>query len=251
MAKILMATISGSYIAGDKQTESYDNVTGYLPFLDMELHGTDKISKADQMIIKRYARIWIGQTKKLNPLTGEESDEPKYKRVGRVREVFIDSIEEIDGKKLSYVGKSIMDMNFEELQDLAAAKDLSAIPFYKSGSLTLARRIAFSEYAIKVLDLDQKSYDYKLEGFSPSRFAPIVADSIIRLHGVVPPSLDETIDREMLREELARDNPKAPAGGSRLTIEQLRQVAKAKGVEFTPKTAYDTLYKKCYPDAAA
>lgn len=247
MAKILQATISGSFVAGDKQTESFDNVTGFLPNLDMELRGTDKISKADQMIIKRYARIWIGKETK-------DDDTPKYKRVARVREVFIDSIEAGDGddEQLSYVGKNIMEMTFEELQDLAAAKDLSAIPFYKQGSLTLARRIAFSEYAIKVLELDPKAYDYKLDGFSPARFAPIIADDVIRLSGDVPPSLEESIDREALREELARETPaRAGIDGSRMSIEQLRKVAQSKGVEFTSKTSYDTLYKKCYPVAAA
>ncbi len=206
MKKVLKATISGSFIAGDKDTESYDNVTGFLPALDED--------KASQMIIKRYARIWIGQAQ-------NEDGSPKYKRVGR--------------------------MNYEELQDLAAAKDLISVPLYKTGSLTLARRIAFSAYAIEVLDKPKKQYDYRVEGFRPAAFQPIIADGAIRRSYDANAPLEESIDREMMREELGDT---ATSVNSRLTMEQLKNLAKAKGVEFGPKIGYDALYRKCYPNAA-
>ncbi len=57
----LLVTISGSFKAADKDLESFDGVTGIIPRLSTEPTADNNQSKADQMVIKRYARIWIGQ----------------------------------------------------------------------------------------------------------------------------------------------------------------------------------------------
>lgn len=252
-AKLYKATISGSFKASDGDIESYDRVTGYIPAIDDD--------KAQQMIIKRYARIWIGQVNKKDS-NGKEIDEPKYKRVQRVREVFIDSIDDADGKSLSYVGKDIMEMNFEELQDLAAAKDLIAIPLYKTGSLVNARRIAFCEYANKIhgwtepvlnpktKKMEQKPLDWRRQGFNPSKFPQIVVDGTLRRDGFEPDDVESSIETEAL---LMKHGNAAPptSGDSRLTIEQLKTIAKAKNIPFNASIGYDTLYKKIYGDTKA
>lgn len=256
---LLKATISGSFKAADGEVESYDRVTGYLPGLDDD--------KAQQQIIKRYAFIWIGQTMKKDS-KGKPSDEPKYKRVQRVREVFIDSIEEVEegdenfGKQLSYVGKDIMEMNFEELQDLAAAKDLISIPKYKTGSLVNARRIAFAEYANKVLGWtedvldprtgkkEKKPLDWRQAGFNPAKFPVIKADGRIRRDGFEAADIEESIETENL--VMKHGNAAPPLDGdSRLSIEQLKLIAKAKNIPFNANIGYDALYKKLYPATAA
>lgn len=244
--KLLKVTISGSFVAGDKEIESFTAVTGLMPALNTEVpqNGVDVISKAEQMINKRYARIWIGQAV-------DDAGKPIYKRVGRVREVFVDSIEDEDDKQLSYVGMSIMDMNFEELQDLAAAKDLIGVPFHKTGSLTQARRVAFSEYAIHVLGLDKDKYDWRQNGFNPSRFAPIIADDKIMERGGEVQDVEESIDRDMLREEIKRVPGAKSTAESPLTLDQLKAVAKAKGIEFNDRIGFDALYKRVYPGKAA
>lgn len=244
MVNTLKVTISGSFRAGDKDIESYEGVKGIIPALDED--------KANQMIIKRYARIWIGQATK----TVNGAEEPKYKRVQKVREVFIDSIEENDENPdavLSYIGKNIMEMNFEELQDLASAKDLSAVPLYKTGSLTHARRVAFSEYAIKVLGYDEtepktkvKVYDFRATGFNPAKFPSIHADGEIRRSGEHVADIEETIDRERLALQ-----GKAPAvvpdtSKSRLNLDQLKAIADGKNIKYHASIGYDALYKKIY-----
>lgn len=249
MTNLLEVTISGSFVASDGDIESYDKVTGIIPALDPD--------KAQQMVIRRYARIWITQA--TNPKTGEA----RYKRVQRLREVFIDSIEDstlLEGKTLSYVGKDIMDMNYEELQDLAAAKDLAAVPLYKTGSLMQARRVAFAEYASKVLGLTEPNergiegpIDWRKEGFNPAKYQPIIADGSIRRSGDVPMNIEESIDRELLNA-----NTRKPAGKkdesampSRLTIDQLKSIAQTKNIQYHPNIGYDALYKRIYANEAA
>lgn len=256
---LLKATISGSFKASDGEIESYDRVTGYLP----PLHD----DKAQQMITKRYASIWIGATPKRDR-EGNVLDELKYKRVQRVREVFVDSIDDLEpedenyGKQLSYIGKDIMEMNYEELQDLAAAKDLIAVPLYKKGSLVNARRIAFVEYANKVLGwtdpkIDPKTgkasgtqpLDWRQAGFNPNKYPQIIADGRIRRDSFEAADIEESIETEAL---LMKHGNAAPplTGESRLTIDQLKQIAKAKNISFNEGTSYDALYKKLYPKAA-
>ncbi len=259
---ILKAMISGSFKAGDGEVESFDKVTGYLPALSDE--------KAQQMIIKRYAKIWIGNVMRRDR-EGNETDEPKYKRVQRVREVFIDSIDEVGqddpqyGETLSYVGKDIMEMSYEELQDLAAAKDLISVPLYKVGSLVNARRIAFCEYANKVLGWtetvevpdpaggkprkQEKPLDWRRAGFNPAKFPTIKADGKIRLDDFEPSDIEDSIDTEAL---MIKHDKVAPAkeGESRLTLDQLKSIAKAKNISFHPNIGYETLYTKVYPKAA-
>lgn len=245
MTKVLKATISGSFKASDGEIESFDRVVGYLPALDD--------AKAQQMIIKRYAMIWVSQTMKKDA-RGNDIEEPKYKRVDRIRQVFVDEVIDEEGKQLSYVGKAIMDMNFEELQDLASAKDLAAIPLYKKTSLQQARRIAFAEYASKVLDwkdtvqegkkIKEVPVDWRSSGFNPSKYPVIIADAEIRRSGEHIADIEESIDREnLVMQGKAVNTPAAP---SRLTIDHLKAIAKDKGIEFSANIGYDTLYKRIY-----
>lgn len=244
-SKTLKVTISGSYVSANRDIESFENVTGIIPRLDED--------KANQMVIRRYAKIWVQQAKK-------PDGEKLYKAMQRVRQVFIDSIDDNDDApdaELSYVGKNIMEMNFEELQDFASANDLAGVPLYKTGGLTHARRVAFSEYAIKVLELeeylvtdkDQKQnlYDYRVMGFSPNRFEKIIADDQIRRQGGGVASIEETIDREALS---LQGKAKAPTQdvhkGSKLTMEQLKAIATQRSVNFNKGISYDALYAKIY-----
>lgn len=238
MKNVLRATISGSFKASDGQIESFEKVTGVIPGLDDD--------KAEQMIIKRYAPIWVGQA-----LDGD--DEPKYKRVQRIRQVFIDSVEEdedLAGKTLSYVGKEIMEMNYEELQDLAAANDLAAVPLYKTGSLTHARRVAFAEYASHVLGWTEPNakgiegpIDWRKEGYNPAKYEKIKADGEIRRSGDAPADIEESIDREAL---VLKGKAKVTDTGSRLTLAQLKAIADTKKIPYNANIGYDALHKKIY-----
>jgi len=249
MSKTIKVTISGSYRSANRQIESFDGVVGYMPNLDED--------KATQMAIKRYARIWV--SKELN-----KDGDPKYKHISNIRQVFVDSIEDNEEKPnavLSYVGKDIMEMNFEELQDLAAANDLNGIPLYKTGSLATARRIAFSEYAIKVLELEEYApsdkqekfnlYDHRTSGFNPRKFENIIADDKIRRQDSHKVSLEEGIQQEAepVRRKAGKDVGDAPKG-SRITFEQLKAIAIQRNIAFNKGVSFDVLYKKVYGKVA-
>lgn len=235
-AKILKAVISGSFIAGDKETESFDGVVGYLPALDDD--------KAHQMIVRRYAGIWVGQAK-------DKDGRPLYKRVARVRQCFVDSVEDVEGKQLSYVGKDIMQMNFEEIQDLAAAKDLAGIPLYKTGSLTHARRVAFSEYAIHVLGMDKKELDWRQLGFNPNKWAAINVDGEIRRSSEVAEEIEDSINQQMASVGAKPEVKRAQGAESPLSLEQLKSIAKSKGIDYNANIGFKELYKRVYPEKAA
>lgn len=248
MSKTIKVTISGSYRSANRQIESFDGVSGLMPCLSEE--------KATQMAIKRYARIWLSQAK-------NKDGEPKFKHIANIRQVFVDSIEDNEEKPnavLSYVGKDIMEMNFEELQDLAAANDLNGVPLYKTGSLVTARRIAFSEYAIKVLQLEEYSiedkaekfnlYDHRTSGFNPKKFEPVIADELIRRQDAHKMSIEEGIEAEMKPVRRKGGKDVEPSTKSRMTFEQLKSVAVQRNIAFNKGISYDVLYKKVYGVAA-
>ena len=249
MSNTIKVTISGSYRSANRQIESFDGVTGLMPNLDED--------KATQMAIRRYARIWIPQVKK-------DNGDSKYLHVSNIRQVSVDSIEDNEDNPnavLSYVGKDILEMSFEDLQDLAAANDLSGIPLYKIGSLFTARRMAWSEYAIKVLQLEEYAptdkkekfnlYDHRSPGFNPKRFEPIIADGEIRRHDKDRQSLEEGI--ESVSEPVRRKGGKpveVESKGSRMTLAQLKMIAKQRNVAFNPAIGYDVLFKRVYGKSA-
>lgn len=251
MSNTIKVTMSGSYRVANRQIESFDNLSGLMPNLDED--------KATQMAVRRYAKIWISQAKL-------EDGSPKYKHVANVRQVFIDSIEDNEDNPkdlLSYVGKDITEMNFEELQDLAAANDLSAIPLYKVGSLATARRIAFSEYAIKILELEEYAptdtrqefnlYDHRILGFNPKRFEPIIADGEIRRFDTHRASLEEGIVKEfkVVKRKGGKDvEEDTGSSGSRMTLKQLQGIAEQRGIPYNKGISYENLHKKVYGKAA-
>lgn len=246
----LKVEISGSFKATDNELESFEGVTGIIPALDVEPAPKEKISKAAQMIIRRYAQIWVGQSRKKGP-DGRPTDERKYKPVQRIRRVFIDSIDNNDEQPdavLSYVGKDVMKMNMEELQDFASANDLSAVPLYKVSDLVSTRRVAWSEYARKVLGLQGPEYTWTNEEFNPSNHEPIIADGKIRLYGGHVASIEEAIDREVIDTQAVRKKKAntSEASASRLTLAQLKDIADKKEIKYSPAIGYEALYKKIY-----
>jgi hypothetical protein len=200
------------------------------------------------MIIKRYAVIWISRMRKKGA-DGKDTEEYKYKRVQKIRQVFIDSIEENEESPkavLSYVGKNIMEMNFEELQDLAAAKDLSAIPLYKVNSLAHARRVAWSEYARKVLKSVGNEYVWTHSTFNPNSHEPIIVDGSIRTSDEHVATIEETLDRENLSMQGKARNAVTDTAQTRLTLAQLKTIADGKNIGYHNSIGFDQLYKKIY-----
>lgn len=249
----LKVTISGSFKASDNEIESFDGVVGIIPRLNTEPPEGERLSKAEQMVIRRYALVWVQKARKKG-LDGKElPEEGKYKRVQRIRQVFIDSIDDNEPENdgvLSYVGKNIMEMNFEEIQDLASANDLSGVPLYKVGSLQQARRVAWSEYARKVLKAVGEEYIWTNQSFNPSKHEPIIADGVIRLASDHVATIEESLDREnLVMQGKAKQNVTDPTR-SKLTLDQLKAIADERKIGYHKSIGYDALYKKIYAVAA-
>lgn len=170
--KAYKVSISGTYRAADREYIDYDKIEGYIPFTDYD--------HAEAMVRKRYALMWITK------------DERYKKRVQTVREVYIDSIEEVEAE-FSFVGKNILDLNYEELQDLATAKDLRAVPLYKKGGIRQAQTVAYAHYSEKVLGVE---VDYKEVGFNIAKEPPIFADAGAERHVIAPLTNEQVIDME-------------------------------------------------------
>lgn len=230
---LLEVTISGSFKATDGEIESYDAVKFVMPVLSPE--------KAEQMARKRYAKMAVGFAMKA------DGETPKYKRVAKMREVFIDSIEEVEASaQLSYIGKNVLDLTAEEIQDFAAANDLTAVPLYKVGSIVAARRIAYAEYVNEVLGMEPK-LKYKEVGFNPAQMPPIITTAEVHKSSVHVAPVEESIDLE----QLILNKQAKPGQASPLTIEQLKAIATQKKIEFHPNIGYKALYDRIYGNKAA
>lgn len=221
---------------------------GIIPALNTEPEGKNKISKAAQMVIRRYAMIWVDKAKKKGP-DGKPTDERKYKPIQRIRRVFIDSIEdneEAPDDVLSYVGKDVMKMNAIELQDFAAANDLSAVPLYKVSDDISTRRVAWSEYARKVLGAVGPEFIWTNEEFNPNNHEPIIADGKIREYAVKGAPIEETIDREALEKDVKKRANVTDHSQTKLTLAQLKAIADEKKISYNPRIGFEQLYKKIY-----
>lgn len=176
--RALKVTISGSYRTADKDIVDY-NASGIVPFI-----GNEEI--LIMHVRRRYAAMWIAAS-------------AKYKeRVVSVRECYIDKIEEVDAD-LSFVGKDIIDMSQEELQDLAAVKDLRAVPTYKKTSTRQMQNVAYAAYARAVLG---RNTDEKVEGFNIAKLPPIIAND---------PSWQQDTTKKYTNEEILTDEQRPRA----------------------------------------
>ncbi len=213
--KAFNVTISGCYHAAQDKIIDFSGVTGVIPFQDEEI--------ATMHVRKRYARMWI-------------MNNPKFERIKRIRECYIDNLEETEAD-FSFVGKDIKSMTYEELQDLATAKDLRLIPLYKVGSERDARVKAYAAYSEEVI---KEKVLYKEVGFNLAKQPPlIVNDSAWRKDTTKKMTNDEALSQEA--DSLAGKLPKTT-----LSRDELEKIAKAQNVNFHPSISDSNLYQRLY-----
>jgi len=216
--KLLKCKISGTYLNSKKERMDYESIEGIIPFVDEGL--------AHQALKNRYASLWL--EKKLGS------------RPVKVREVYLDYCKEVEGEKLSFIGKNIKDMDYKELQDLAVYCGLKT-PLYKQESLRNSRVKAIKEYmmvvtgipkekALKVIDLP---YDN-------------LPNMIVKEKKEV--EVEVKTETQSLNEELAEYGVEIVEEDERqeYTMETLKDLAKAKGVKHNPNIGYDKLYKRVF-----
>lgn len=236
--KALKVTVSGSYKTANGDVIDFEDVQGVIPAVEEE--------HAKMHVRRRYASEWIRDAV-------DDTDKKVYpQRIDRMRQCFIDDIEETD-HKFSYVGKDIKKMSYEELQDLATAKDLRTIPLPKKTSgvdIREMREKAYLEYSAKVLGnpIDVKHPDPEYASKQGARlvfdFAKVpsllVEDGEARLETGAKVTNEEILDLEMK----SRDINSTPKDD--FTLNDLKEIAKEKGIKHHWNIGFDKLYDMLY-----
>ena len=209
MSKVLNATISGTYKTAKGDVIDYDNVKIVLPLVERDL--------AEMHIQGRYAAPAI------------KADGRFKDRIDIITRVYVDEMEEGEAD-LSMFGKNILDMSFEELQDLATLKDLRRVPLAKdiSGvSIREMRARAYEEYCRVVLNR--------------------IVDADVNYTSLEPVFVDDEGSR---REFGSRKSGEASietafAGEtekSAFTLAELKEMAKQRGIDIRGNVGYDKLH---------
>ena len=199
--KALKFTVSGSFHS-NKQIFDYDGVTGVVPFQDHDI--------ATMHVMTRFVPLWIAK-------------DARYKnRIESVRECFIENIEEVT-HEFSFVGKNIIDMSQEELQDLALAKDFRQIPIVRAASNIVARTKAYIECAIAFNHEDPSMVRDKITGNFVKRE--------INIRDMPPMIITDALMRRDDTLKLSNEEILAGEVGKRINAEEVMKVKKARPKE--------------------
>ena len=221
--KMLEVTISGTYHNSKKEIVDFEGVKGLIPYTDEP--------RAKMHIQRRYAMAWI-------KAAVDKSGKKIYtERVNRVRTVYFDNFEDKMGT-LSYIGKDIKVMTFEELQDLATAKDLRFIPAVKE-DMRVARIRAYATYSERVL---KKTLDWQAAAFAEgfAKMPELIVSDADALEVEQTISNDEMIENEMSSTSTS-DDPR-----TRFTMAELKKLANEKNIPYDQDIGFDDMYKKLY-----
>ena len=213
MKKVKISGTYRTFKGNSHEIVDYEGVTGVIPDC-----GDDAIMFMN--IKSRYAEMWI-------------KDDKRYsERLHSVREVYIDSVEDVVGTP-SFVGKNIAELDFVELQDLALAKDLRTIPRFKHGGLRAAREKAYRDYSDRVLrnPIEDKNT------LNLAEMPKIIVD----------PDVKPVERKTLTNEEFIASEQKTDIGGkSVLSLDELKAMANHKGITYAPSIGFDTLYKRVF-----
>lgn len=243
--KALKVTISGSYKTSQGEIVDFEDVSGVVPFVEEEY--------AAMHVRGRYVAVWVKSAVK------KDGEKLYTDRIEHVRQVFIDDMEEVE-HDFTYVGKNIKEMTYEELQDLATAKDLRYIPLPKSQSgldVREARMRAYLAYSEKVvnnfIDVKDPPPAYCDETKNPdgsssfalnlSKMPALVVDGEVRVEISSKITNDEIIQQE---QDNAMGKPK-----ENLTLEDLKDIADKKNIKYHWNIGFDKLYAMLYGGAVA
>lgn len=245
--KALKVTVSGSYKTAGGDIVDFEDVSGVIPFVDEE--------HAKMHVRGRYASEWVRSAE------GETGKKIYPDRIEKMRQVFVDDMVEVN-ENFSYVGKDIKKMTYEELQDLATAKDLRAIPLPKKISgvdIREMRQKAYLDYRAKVMndpiDENRPPVEYadevrNVEGgvdliFNFSKVPELIVDGGTRVETSGKLSNDDIIEQEqkpMMNNETLKDT---------LTLEDLKKLADDKGIKYHWNVGFEKLYAILFNGAPA
>lgn len=235
MVKQLQVTISGTYYNSKKEKVDFDKIVGHIPLVSEE--------HAAMHVRGRYAVRWIKEAK-------DKKGELLYpERIDRLHQCFIDNIREVEGKEFSFVGKDIKEMSQDELQDLATAKDIRAVPLPASGfSKRNMLELAYAGYCKSVLKRPLKPAPHEA-GFNFSKLPALVVDGSVRVDNTKKLSNDEVIEGAQ-RPQKGELNTK-PTPETAFSREELCQLADEAEIEYDENTSHADLYKAVFGGKAA
>lgn len=216
--KAWKATLSGAYFNSKNEYVDFQDVEVFLPKCSE--------AQATAACIKRYA-----------PMAIALSNTYKERSMG-MREVYVDSLEETEAE-FSFIDKDIMEMTFEELQDLAVAKGLRSAPLYKAESLRGCRDRTYVAYA-KSLGMGDKAIEAKRK--------LVVSDSTIEPMKVETKTAEEMNADAMkgLSIKPAADAGTLAAEEFSMTREEMEQLANDNGIKFHPNLSDEKLYERIF-----
>lgn len=214
----LEVTISGTYHTGKPgEYEDYSNVKIIIPNCAEEV--------VKNHVRRRYAK---------DAVQAEVRDNPHKGRVDKIRTMYIDGIDKVQGE-LTFVGKDIREMTRVELQDLATAKDLRDLPDGDSvRDLRVMRNFAYASYSTHVL---KKKRNAMKESIDISKEPPIV---------VKDAGVQRDATKKINPEEFIQRTQDRMSHESTLTMTDLKRIADSKDIEYHPDTGFDQLYKLVY-----
>ena len=222
--KALKVTISGSYKTSKGDIIDFEDISGVIPFVSEE--------HAKMHVMRRYASEWI------RAKTNKDGEKVFKDRIEHMRQVFVDEIEETY-YDFSYVGKDIKKMSYEELQDLATAKDLRTIPLPKafSGlSLREMRVKAYLAYSEKVNKIVLNDND---PDFNFADLPELKAGESVRKEPVAKMTNDDIINQEQKSTSTASTK-------STLTLDDLKKIADEKGIDYSKDIGFDSLHAQLF-----
>lgn len=239
----LKVTVSGSYKTANGDIIDFEDVKGIIPLVDEE--------HAKMHVRRRYASEWVRELK-------SETDKKVYpERIDRMRQVFIDDIEETI-HDFSFKGKDIKKMTYEELQDLATLKDLRSVPLPKKISgvdIRDMRTKAYLEYSEKVKGelIDERSplpeHASKVGGRLQFDFAKlpelVVEDEAPRTETAGKITNDDILDQEMKPQKLGSQHK------DQFTLQQLKDLADKNNIKYHWNIGFDRLYEQLFSKGAS
>lgn len=228
--KALKVMISGSYKTAQNDIIDFEDVEGFVPFVD-EAH-------AFMHIKSRFAVDWVKRCLK------KDGEKAYPDRIEKVRQVFIDEIEEAD-HDFSYVGKGIKKMTYDELQDLATAKDLRYIPLPKAVSGFSLREARVRAYIAYSKEVDGKVMSENDEGFNFADLPDIIVDAHVRK------DVSKKVTNEEIINNVADTNMPLTAEQKEEKVEELRKVLDEKKIKYHWNAGYDKLHSLLYGGGTA
>ena len=208
-------TVSGDYrTSGGKEGNivDFEGVVGIMPECGDQKDPMDNEDIVRSHVVARYLGAWIKADKRF---TARYADN---------RTTNIDKIERVPGTP-SFIGKDIKTLSWEELQDLAVAKNLLRIPVAHAVDLRSARETAYVQYSRLILS---KEINVNNEEYSFIKLPELIVSG----DSIAQP--EETISNE---DVLGQEQE----GSGTFTIEELREMAKDKGIKFPPALGYKKL----------